>query len=119
MVCLCPRQRTFRLSCGTPLTDEDERRPEGWMRLVILSAVDHGQHRAPQRLGASYLRVALQFIDRLGDQLDGGLRRNLPVRDEQRAVAGVEESARQARESLRALRCTCGRIAGGHPVGVE
>ena len=40
------------------------------------------------------------LLERLGDELDGGIRVDRPVRDEQRAGAGIEECAGQAGQRL-------------------
>ncbi len=38
------QQQTLGLSHRCAFADEDERRPECWVRLVILPTVDHRQH---------------------------------------------------------------------------
>jgi hypothetical protein len=51
------------------------------MRLIVMSVRDERQHRAAQRLGATDLAIGLQFGHRLGDELDGGIRIDRPVRN--------------------------------------
>ena len=81
--------------------DHDERRPEFWVGPSgVLRIPDHGNHGLLQRLAVGKLWIGGKRGKSADHQRDGALALDFPVRDDERASTGVEESARQARQRL-------------------
>src|SRR6185295_9762013 len=74
---------------------------------VLRAVFHHGETRLAQRFRTRKLRVTSVLLEKRRYELPRRARLHGPVRDQQRATAGVEESAAQARDRLRA--CTIAR----------
>src|SRR5262249_39249787 len=104
------------------LADHDKRRPVfrvGPVRMQRI--VDHGEHGLSQGLGVRQFWIACSSSKSAGHQRDRAVALDYPVRHQQRAPAGIEEGARQARQRFRAGLVAGGRVAGRqhHPFGIE
>ena len=77
-----------------PVPHQHEGRPDARMGETPALG-DDGGDGAAQRLGAAHFGVGLHGVHRARGDGDGRLRVHVPVRDEQRARAGIEERARQ------------------------
>jgi hypothetical protein len=75
----CLQRQTLRLASCASFPDEHEGRPESGMRLVVLSGIDYGQHRASQRFCAADFWIGLQLRDGFRNELNGGVRRYLAM----------------------------------------
>src|SRR6185436_9352338 len=71
-----------------------ERRPLGGVRLPNIALLDQGFHGDAHRLRATYSRLCRQLLESPRGQHHGRLRSDLPMRDEERPRAGVEERTR-------------------------
>src|SRR5215831_9548497 len=78
-------------------------------------------HGETHGLGAAAPWVLVQLRKGLRGELHRGIRSHLPMRDEQRTGARIEEGAREAGEGFRALAAAARRIARreDYPVRIE
>ena len=71
--------------------------------------------------GAADLGVGFEFCNRLGNELDGGVRRDLSMRHQPRTRPRVEESAYEAGKRFRIFGVRGSGVTRreDHPIGVE
>jgi hypothetical protein len=83
--------------------------------------VDQREHRLAHRLSTPNSRVGCHPPYRPRYQLDGRVRGDRPVRNEERAGTSIEERTRQTRECLGFLCTPCHHVARrqDHPIGIE
>jgi hypothetical protein len=91
------------------------------MGLVWLTLLDKCDHRPARRLGPTNGDVGDHGAHGFCNQLDGRIRVDRPVRNEQRAGAGVEEGSRHAGKRLDTFGSTRCCVAGrqDYPVSID
>src|ERR1044072_263264 len=87
---------------GGGFPHDDEGRPDGGMRIVILGSIVHeSDYRATQRVRTSDHLITMHFGKDLIQQFGCGIGINGPMRNEQRARSGIKESTGQSGKRLR------------------
>ena len=115
-------RRVFSLlGLPPPLTNDDEWRPLGGMRIGDRALAQKFAHRHSQRLGSADRRPGRNLSKRTRSEFDGSLGVHLPVGDQQGPRARVEERTGQARQCFRSRPAGSGGVARGEhdPIGIE